>query len=64
MGIGQVMPVYFKNIKSVIADDYLPPGDKPELSWSLLSGPGAVRFINPVSPTTDVLFETGGDYVL
>jgi len=45
-------------------DDGLPAGGGLTTAWSLVSGPGAVTFANPASPTTSVRFDADGAFVL
>ncbi len=47
-----------------VSDDGLPIGSTVVTTWSVLSGPGAVTFADPASPTTSVAFATAGTYVL
>jgi len=41
-----------------------PPGPAPTVTWSKLSGPGAVTFADPKAATTTATFAETGDYVL
>ena len=46
-------------------NDELPPGDpRLQIHWSVVSGPGAVSFSDPSSPTTEAIFFQPGTYVL
>jgi RHS repeat-associated protein len=46
------------------ADDGLPAGSSVTTSWSQVSGPGTVTFVNSISAITDALFSMAGTYVL
>jgi RHS repeat-associated protein len=46
------------------ADDGLPAGSSITTSWSQVSGPGTVTFVNSLLPITDALFSMAGTYVL
>jgi hypothetical protein len=52
-------------LSGVVTDDGLPtsPGQVTS-SWSMISGPGTVTFVNPNSPTTTASFSAPGTYVL
>ena len=47
-----------------VTDDGQPAGSPLKSSWSLVSGPDAVAFIDAASPTTTVSFSKAGSYVL
>ncbi|MEQ1868665.1 MAG: papain-like cysteine protease family protein [Vicinamibacterales bacterium] len=47
-----------------VSDDGLPAGATVVVSWSQVSGPGAVTFGTPGSATTSASFSTAGTYVL
>ena len=46
-----------------VTDDQLPFG-APAVQWSVVSGPGAVTFNSPTTPTTTATFASPGLYVL
>jgi len=52
------------NLQGTVADDGLPAGTTPVVSWSVVSGPGTVVFSNPNSVMTTASFSKGGTYVL
>jgi RHS repeat-associated protein len=45
-------------------DDGLPQNTSLRTRWSVLSGPGAVTFSDPLSPLSSAVFSTNGLYVL
>src|SRR5262249_21879828 len=47
-----------------VSDDGLPNGTTLAASWSKVSGPGNVTFLDPHSPNTSVTFAAPGVYVL
>jgi K319-like protein len=47
-----------------VTDDGLPQGSTLAITWSMVTGPAAVTFANPNSPTTSASFTTAGNYVL
>jgi len=51
-------------LNGVATDDELPVGSSMIVSWSMISGPGAVVFDNPNSATTIAHFGSAGAYVL
>jgi RHS repeat-associated protein len=50
-------------LHGTVSDDGLPSGAL-EVLWSVVSGPGDVRFADPSSATTTASFSAPGDYVL
>jgi|GEM_PF-3350529 len=55
------------NTASLLAsasDDAKPLGSELALSWSKVSGPGTVTFVDANSASSDVAFSQGGSYVL
>jgi CubicO group peptidase (beta-lactamase class C family) len=57
------LPVDTVSLNGVVSDDGQPMGTL-NLIWSMLSGPGAVSFLNPTEASTTATFVTPGDYVL
>jgi RHS repeat-associated protein len=51
-------------LRGSATDDGLPSGSSLTYSWSEVSGPGAVTFSAPASPTTNASFAVEGVYVL
>ncbi|HEX6284928.1 MAG TPA: Ig-like domain-containing protein, partial [Pyrinomonadaceae bacterium] len=51
-------------LSGVSCDDGFPRGSSLALTWSMVSGPGAVAFTKPNSPVTDASFTVAGTYVL
>jgi RHS repeat-associated protein len=47
-----------------VKDDGLPVGKPVTQQWSVVSGPAAVTFTNPLNPTTFATFSVAGTYVL
>ncbi len=47
-----------------VADDGLPAGITPVVSWSVVSGPGTVTFADSSAAVTTASFSKGGTYVL
>jgi hypothetical protein len=41
-----------------------PPGAEPTVAWSLVSGPGTVRFADPGAAVTTATFSAPGEYVV
>jgi RHS repeat-associated protein len=52
------------NLRGAACDDALPSNRRLALSWSKVSGPGAVTFARLNSPTTEVTFAVPGIYEL
>ncbi|MEZ5257339.1 MAG: LamG-like jellyroll fold domain-containing protein [Ilumatobacteraceae bacterium] len=52
-------------LDATVTDDGLPsvPG-AVGLTWTVVSGPGTVTFVDPTSADTEVVFSTAGSYVL
>ncbi|MGH3386316.1 MAG: PKD domain-containing protein, partial [Nocardioidaceae bacterium] len=52
-------------LAGTVADDGLPtPPGTVTSTWSKVSGPGTVTFVDPASPTTSADFNAPGEYVL
>jgi YD repeat-containing protein len=51
-------------LNGTVTDDGLPVGVPPVISWSKVSGPGAVTFGNPNQAATTANFGASGTYVL
>jgi hypothetical protein len=58
-----VLPVDTISLNGIVSDDGLPLG-MLNLSWSVLSGPDTVSFLDPTAASTTATFTTPGDYVL
>ena len=57
------LPIDTVTLSGVATDDGLPLGAL-NLTWSMLSGPAAVSFLDPTQASTSATFVTPGDYVL
>jgi RHS repeat-associated protein len=51
-------------VSGTVTDDGLPAGNSLTLTWSKVSGPGAVTFANTQSAATSAIFSDTGVYVL
>ena len=64
-GPDQVVSVSgFGTLNGTVSDDGLPVGGTLTVSWSKVSGPGVVTFVDPNRPVTSVTFCSAGTYVL
>ena len=52
------------DIHATVSDDGLPGDGALTASWTKVSGPGTVNFVNPNQPTTKATFSLAGAYVL
>jgi len=52
------------SLNGTISDDGLPSGSTLTSTWTKVSGPGTVTFLNPNSAATLASFSTAGNYVL
>src|SRR6266516_3620799 len=52
------------SLNGTISDDGLPSGSTLTSSWTQVTGPGTVTFLNPNSAATLASFSTAGDFVL
>lgn len=62
-GSDQTIAIANTTLEGNVTDEVIPAGAL-EISWSQVSGPGIASFSDATSPTTDVSFDTPGDYVL
>jgi RHS repeat-associated protein len=51
-------------LRGMVTDDALPAGKAIVVTWSKVSGPGAVGFSQPAAATTNATFTEAGTYVL
>jgi hypothetical protein len=51
-------------LEGAVSDDGLPDGSTQAITWSKVSGPGAVTFSNPSQAVTVAAFSAAGAYVL
>src|SRR5439155_2391697 len=51
-------------LNGTVTDDGLPTGSTLTITWSKVSGPGTVTFINPNAANTTASFSTAGTYTL
>jgi RHS repeat-associated protein len=51
-------------LRGTVTDDALPAGKAIVVTWSKVSGPGAVSFSQPAAATTNATFTEAGTYVL
>lgn len=58
------LPVNLVNLNGSAVDDGLPSGSTLAVSWTKVSGPGAVSFSSASSVTTNATFVDAGTYVL
>ncbi len=58
------LPTTAFTLNGVVTDDGLPACNTPAISWSFVSGPGAVSFANAQSAQTTVTLTTIGQYIL
>lgn len=59
-----VWPANTATLSGAAMDDGLPSGQPLTVSWSKVSGPGAVVFASPNQPSTPVTFSDPGVYIL
>jgi RHS repeat-associated protein len=52
------------SLDGAVTDDGLPAGASLTAAWSVVSGPGQVRFANPSAAATTATFDQAGTYVL
>jgi hypothetical protein len=53
------------NLNGTVTDDGLPiPPGEVNVTWSMLSGPGAISFTNPTALSTTATFSLSGTYVI
>ncbi len=51
-------------LNGTVTDDGLPPGSTLTITWSKVSGPGTVTFVNASAASTTASFSAAGSYVL
>jgi RHS repeat-associated protein len=63
-GIYGEKPMPHANLVGTVSDDGFLLNTEIEINWSVLAGPGHVRFLDPHSPATQASFTAAGTYVL
>ncbi len=62
--LGQITAPTAINLHAVITDDQDPAGQSVTVTWSKVSGPGAVAFANPAAASTMATYDRAGTYIL